>query len=139
MKEIIADTSVAIKWFARETQDDLAEAILGAGASIHAPGLLMIELANGLWKKTQRGEFLASDVQPSLSRLRQLVDHWHGDESLIEAASRLSLELAHPVYDCLYLALAADLGAPLVTADKRLLAVAPKGRAVALEEWRFDQ
>jgi predicted nucleic acid-binding protein len=34
------------------------------------------------------------------------------------------MELSHPLQDCLYLALAERLGAPLVTADKKFVAKA---------------
>ena len=37
------------------------------------------------------------------------------------AALRLGAELDHPVYDCLYLALALERGAALATADRRFL------------------
>jgi predicted nucleic acid-binding protein len=39
---------------------------------------------------------------------------------LLTRAARLALELAHGVYDCVYLALAAQYGATLATADDRL-------------------
>lgn len=42
--------------------------------------------------------------------------------SFIVDGFRASVELRHPVYDCLYLALAAALDASLVTADRRLVA-----------------
>jgi predicted nucleic acid-binding protein len=37
-------------------------------------------------------------------------------------ALRLALLLAHPIYDCLYLALALQTHTPLVTADRRFVA-----------------
>jgi predicted nucleic acid-binding protein len=39
--------------------------------------------------------------------------------------------LDHPVYDCLYLAAALDVGAPVVTADSRFVAAAAKDPASA--------
>ncbi len=39
--------------------------------------------------------------------------------SLLEAAARLAIELDHPAYDCLYLALALDQDCRFVTADDR--------------------
>jgi predicted nucleic acid-binding protein len=41
---------------------------------------------------------------------------------LLDSALRLSFELNHPVYDCVYIALALWRNIPLVTADKRLAA-----------------
>ena len=40
---------------------------------------------------------------------------------LLEAATRIAVELDHPAYDCVYLALAIDNGCKFVTADERLL------------------
>jgi predicted nucleic acid-binding protein len=42
-------------------------------------------------------------------------------EALLRDAVSLALELRHPVYDCLYLALAAQRGTFMVTADQRLV------------------
>jgi predicted nucleic acid-binding protein len=52
---------------------------------------------------------------------------------LIKLAARLAAELAHPVYDCLYLALAASRGASLASADERLRHAAER---VGIRIWR---
>ena len=44
---------------------------------------------------------------------------WHDDETVSADAVRLALALDHPVYDCVYLALAHRIGAMVVTADLR--------------------
>ena len=133
---LIADTSVAIKWFAREEQSDIAEAILESGVEIHAPEFMWIETANGLWKKWRQRILPRDDVGASVAKLRGLIDHWHADADLVEDASAMSVALGHPVYDCIFLVLARNLKIQVVTADRRLLGIAPHGLAVALEEWR---
>src|SRR5260221_641265 len=40
---------------------------------------------------------------------------------LLEAATRIAVELDHPAYDCLYLALASERGCRFVTADERFV------------------
>lgn len=136
MTGLIADTSVAIKWFAMEEQSDLAEAILESGVEIHAPDFMWIETSNGLWKKWRKKDLPREDVGLSVAKLRGMIDYWHADRDLIELTSEMSVELAHPVYDCIFLVLARKLKIPLVTADTRLLGIAPDGLAVALEDWR---
>jgi predicted nucleic acid-binding protein len=39
----------------------------------------------------------------------------------MESATRLAIQLDHPAYDCLYLALAVENGCRFVTADERLV------------------
>ena len=41
------------------------------------------------------------------------------DEWLLDAAIALACELKHPVYDCLYLALADSLETAVITADQK--------------------
>jgi predicted nucleic acid-binding protein len=41
--------------------------------------------------------------------------------SLCETATRISIEVDHPAYDCLYLALAVEKQCRFVTADDRFL------------------
>ena len=45
---------------------------------------------------------------------------------LLEPAIEISFDLRHPVYDCVYLALALQRQVPLVTADERLVAAVRK-------------
>ncbi len=49
---------------------------------------------------------------------------WTPTEQLAAEALALALDLDHPVYDCVYLALAIARDLPLVTADRRLIAAA---------------
>ena len=61
-------------------------------------------------------------LQLCLSRAAALVDHIEPDRHLqVEA---LACHLDHPVYDCLYLALARREAAVLLTADQKLMALA---------------
>lgn len=60
---------------------------------------------------------------------------------LLETATRLALNLDHPAYDCLYLALAMERSCVFVTADEGLLRKlrqdrrrALRGRAVSLAD-----
>lgn len=47
------------------------------------------------------------------------LSHWANDEALATDALRIAISLNHPVYDCVYLALAYQVDGTLVTADTR--------------------
>jgi predicted nucleic acid-binding protein len=49
---------------------------------------------------------------------------------LAARATEIAIALKHPIYDCFYLALAERERAPLISADKRLVAVAKKAKGV---------
>ena len=48
-------------------------------------------------------------------------------EPLIPSAFRLALELEHPLYDCIYLALAVETKAKLITADGKFVTACQRG------------
>ena len=116
---LVVDASVAFKWFAQEDGTDRALQLIERGEPIVAPDLILAEVCNAAWKSLRRGELappqfdaILNDVAQPFARLVPL-----------EPAAALTRELDHPVYDCLYLALAQAEQLPVVTADQRLLAV----------------
>ena len=98
---------------------------LTAASLVIAPALLLTEVANVLWK-LQRAKALrdGADPQDLLRTAAELVDHLEPDRSLQAEALALAIRLNHPVYDCLYLALARREAATLVSRDQRLLRLA---------------
>ncbi len=74
-------------------------------------------------------------VGEATASIDRTIGAWRETERLLEAALKFSFDLDHAVYDCIYLALAQQLNAVCVTADKRLLSIAPKGLVVALADW----
>jgi predicted nucleic acid-binding protein len=85
-----------------------------------APELMLTEVANALWRLERAGDLSSMDPQILLSDARDLVDQIEPDRHLLVEALALARHLAHPVYDCLYLALARREAASLLTADRRL-------------------
>ena len=88
-----------------------------------APTLVRAEVAAALVKKAQRREM-------PVDACSKVGDLWRrtlgadrivliSDELDLEAASSIALHLAHPLPDCLYLALSIRLGVPLLTADQQ--------------------
>lgn len=119
MSKIVIDASVAIKWVIEENGSSEALALHKA-VSLVAPDLLTAECANILWKKTRRDE-LSSDEAVAAARLIQGADlELVPTRHLLNTATSLAIELDHPAYDCIYLALALDNVWRLATADDRL-------------------
>ena len=91
-----------------------------------APELMLSEVANTLWKLHRAGSLEGQDPQELLVDARDLVDQIEPDRHLQVEALALACHLDHPVYDCLYLALARREAAGLLTADQRLQKLATK-------------
>ena len=120
MNTLVIDASIAIKWVVEE--DGTAEALtLRRHVKLIAPELLTAECANILWKKVRRDE-LSTDEAVLAALLLQAADvELSPTRFLLEPATRNAIELDHPAYDCLYLALAAERDCRFVTADERFL------------------
>ena len=118
--KLVVDASVAIKWVIAEGGSGDAVKLLKA-TTLAAPDLLVAECANILWKKVQRTELAASEAVLCARLLQRADIEIYPTRHLLEAATQLAIDLNHPAYDCLYLALANANGWQFVTADERLL------------------
>ena len=133
MNTLVIDASIAVKWVVEE--DGTAEAlVLRQKAKLIAPELLIAECANILWKKVQRGELLKNEALLAARLLQGAEIELLPTRFLFEAATRISIEIDHPAYDCLYLALALEKKCQFVTADERLLRKLQQGRQRTLRD-----
>ena len=108
------------KWLFNETESPNARSLLNQTYTLFAPDLMLIEVANVVWKKRMRSEISGvTDQIEAVHRLPNAVELIRAADFLGEAIY-LAVELEHPVYDCVYLAAAAANRIPLVTADRRL-------------------
>ena len=120
MNTFVIDASIAVKWVVEEDGTEKALALRGRSKLI-APELLVAECANIFWKKKQRDE-LSQDEALLAARLLQASDvELLPTRALLESATRIAIELDHPAYDCLYVALAIERDCRFVTADDRFL------------------
>ena len=116
---LVVDASVVVKWFVEEPLHAQARHVYKYQQDIQSPEFVLVEVANVAWKKVQRKEIgidqaleiidLASDAIPEFIEWRPL----------LAKAAELAVELAHPVYDCLYLACANGPNDVLLTGDMR--------------------
>lgn len=119
---LVVDASVACKWFIDETASDDAEALIASGQALLAPDLIVPEVCNVGWLKFRRGEIAAEQAAAMVSGLPDLLDELVPSVQLAARAIEITMTLAHPAYDCFYLALAELRDSRFVTDDKRLLA-----------------
>lgn len=116
---LVVDASVATKWVIPEEDSQIAEELAAGGAWMYAPAFIFLEVANTLWKRMRAGELSEDEALDCLARARcaPLV-LWQGEEPLPTTLG-LAKQLDHAIYDCAYLALALELDAVYVTADRR--------------------
>jgi predicted nucleic acid-binding protein len=129
----VVDASIAVKWVIEEEGTAAALALRQRGRLI-APELLVAECANIIWKKNQRSE-ISKEQALLAARLLQSVDmELVPTRSLLASATEIAIELDHPAYDAVYLALAVARDCRLVTADARLLRVLVRAPRADLRE-----
>ena len=121
---VIIDAGVSAKWYFPEPGNEAADLLLAdrmtGERELFAPDLIVPEFVNVLWKRVRRQECSRRAAQEILAL-------WDVDRPTLVASSNLATQafqlataLDHSVYDCLYLALALAIEAPLVTADRQL-------------------
>lgn len=126
MSLYIVDASVAAKWFLREAHRVDAWRLFAPGNRLHAPDFALLELDNLFCKRLRRGELSEEDAREARMLLRQMPLRLAPTASLRDQSFEIAVETRRSPYDCLYLALAVQLGGPMVTADRRFFdAVAP--------------
>jgi predicted nucleic acid-binding protein len=128
---LIVDASVGVKWFAEEIGSERAESLLASAEPLWAPDLLLLEIGNALRKKVRAHKLSRAQATRAMEIAPEYFDRLWPIQELTAPASRLALELDHPIYDCVYLALAARENAPLITADERLFGIAGRAKVDA--------
>ncbi len=121
MSAIVLDASAVAKWFVREEGSSdmrsIRDGIASGELKGHAPDLVLIEIANLL--RYSRGAS-PEDAMNAVRSLRILL-HLKRSEELLDEAIELAFKRGITVYDSLYMALAMEMGARLVTYDSELL------------------
>jgi predicted nucleic acid-binding protein len=118
---IVADASVATKWFIQEQGRNEARALLESEPEIVAPEFIVAEILNAACRNVRTGRIIPEEMKaiaaaPPARFFAQLFPL----APLAAGATEISLSLDHPVYDRFYIALAQREQIELVTADDRL-------------------
>lgn len=118
---IVTDSSVVVKLFAIEDGSDAARKLMASGEEFAAPDLLMIEVGNALMTKVRTSRLLEVHAERSLQSVPDIMALLYPSVELLDEAWKLAFQLRHPIYDCIFLALALRLDLKLVTADEKFL------------------
>ena len=128
----VVDASVAVKIFVPEALSAEAQAVFTRfasenGAELIVPDLFFIECANVFWKWVQRSAYPAKAAQEHLRDLTGLGLTAIPTQALADDALDIALKHRITAYDACYIAAAAQLRLPLITADAKLVGHVAKG------------
>ena len=139
----VVDASVAFGWFVESPGSEQAVRLLNQApqAQLLAPDLVLVELLNAGWKAWRAGAITEEQFEGMAELAPGLFAELVPATPLLRKAQHWSRRLDHPVYDCLYLALAEARNGSVITKDQRLLRRLAKdseaaGLAVDLEVLR---
>ncbi|MGH6827205.1 type II toxin-antitoxin system VapC family toxin [Methyloceanibacter sp.] len=118
MTRLICDASVLFKLLVAEEDTDIAKS-LASHYQLCVPEIVFAEIANALWARVRDRRLEASNAGSLIENFLIMPLDVKPLRRLISRALSIARDLDHPIYDCLYLALAEDIAAPLVTADRR--------------------
>jgi predicted nucleic acid-binding protein len=127
MKAFVVDSSLVAKWlpplnnepFAIEARKLLVEWTRGQ-IELSVPDLLLIEVANVLWKAVRIGRCGAQEARSALNILISYDLPAVPSVTLLNLAFRIGIEYKRTVYDSIYIALAVQSQRELITADEKL-------------------
>lgn len=119
---VVVDASVVVKWYVEEPDAEAARRLLQERPAFLAPDLLWCELASAFRAKVRRGSITSREALMLLGAALDAAVETVPTRELTMEAGHLALQLSHPIYDCMYLALAIREGIALATADRWLAA-----------------
>lgn len=127
MTRCVLDASVAAKRFLppkNETHTEAAMRLLDSltrgRVQVFVPDLFWPELGNVLWKSARLGRISELTALEALALLKQLGLTTMPTANLLPIALSIAFRFQRSVDDALHVALAADSGVTLITADERL-------------------
>ena len=127
MSLVVVDASVATKWFLPENGEALVSQALALLDSYNreevrfvVPDLFYVETASAIWKAVRTGRVPRVFGDQALVLLTQREFPTVPSLKLLDNAFQIATAHGRTVYDCLYVALAVQTNAQLITADERL-------------------
>lgn len=127
MTFFVLDASVAAKWMLpaqgellRTEAFRLLDAYGAGEVNLVVPDIFWAECGNIVWKAVWRGRLDQATAQLELRSLMHRNIPTVSSLQVLEEAVTIAYDFGRSVYDCLYVALAAQAKKQLITADERL-------------------
>jgi predicted nucleic acid-binding protein len=141
VKELVVDSSVAIKWFVPQHNSPKAREILDAfkdtDLAFLAPDLIYAEVGNVIWKLHRFQGVSQVDTEAILNTFQAIDFVITPSSSLLADAYRLAIAHQRTVYDSLYLALSLERQCQFVTGDEKLVNSVCRSfpNVITIENW----
>ena len=123
----VIDASVAAKWILpassepfSQQADNLLRDYKQGQVELVVPDLFWSELGNILWKYVRRKLISAEVAEISLQRMTTHNLTTISSQTVLPQALSIAISFDRAIYDSIYVALAADQKASLITADEKL-------------------
>ncbi|HTW58642.1 MAG TPA: type II toxin-antitoxin system VapC family toxin [Terriglobales bacterium] len=127
MTSFVLDASVAAKWMLpakgellRPEAFRLLDAYGAGEVTLIVPDIFWAECGNIVWKATWQKRLRRADAEQAILSLIGRNLPTIPSATLLQEAVSIAFDFGCSVYDCLYVALAAQSKKPLITADEQL-------------------
>lgn len=120
MNAAVCDASVLFKLLVVEDDSHVVDSLIRS-TRLFVPDFAFIEVGNALWARIHSAQIEYGEAKPLIGHLRNLGLETRQADRFVDRALEIASLIDHPIYDCIYLAMAEDYDVPLVTADKRFV------------------
>jgi len=121
----VVDASVLVKWFLHEKEADRDRALalrdlhISGRSTIYVPELAFLEVLNGIRFSSKADE---EDGETALETLQDLnLEAKSASGHLLRKTNAIAWAYKITIYDALYVALAEQIGYPVITADEVMI------------------
>ncbi|MFZ4815976.1 MAG: type II toxin-antitoxin system VapC family toxin [Phototrophicaceae bacterium] len=135
MTDYVVDSSILVQGFVRESYSPFVVNLLKTlktGNRLIVPEIGLTECTNVLWKHVRFEGVALEDAREKLAELNLLPLDVRPVRDILDDSFVIAVKYQLAIYDCLFIALAKGLKAPLITVDNKQ-AKAAAGELVTLK------